>query len=156
MKIELWSIGKKNESIFADAIAEFNKRIQRYYKCELITISSKAHAKASIVETKLAEAQQIEALLQEHDFLICLDENGAQLTTVELAAQFEKWLLSGAKRIIFLIGGAYGIHPQLLAKAKFQLGLGKLTFPHQLVRLIITEQLYRVCTVLNNENYHHQ
>lgn len=156
MKIELWSIGKKNDAIFTMAIDEFSNRIQRYYKFELVVLASKAHAKASIKDTLAAEAIQITNLLQSTDLLVCLDENGKQLDTIAFSEQFQQWLMLPYKRIIFLIGGAYGIDSSLKKAAYFRLGLSALTFPHQLVRLIFTEQFYRICTVLNNENYHHE
>jgi 23S rRNA (pseudouridine1915-N3)-methyltransferase len=156
MKLELWSIGKKNDAIFSASIDEFSKRIQRYYKFELVILSSKAHAKANIKDTLADEAVQIQSLLSPTDLLICLDENGIQLNTIQFSEQFQSWLMLPYKKIVFLIGSAYGIDSSLKKNAHYRLGLSALTFPHQLVRLVFTEQLYRVCTVLNNEHYHHE
>jgi 23S rRNA (pseudouridine1915-N3)-methyltransferase len=156
MKLEIWSIGKANDAMIDKGITEFIKRINRYYTCELKTFASKAPVTAPLDPYLNAEMLQIQDLLQSSDLLIVLDDKAKQLTTLQLSTQFEKWLSLGKKRIIFLIGGAYGIHKELKKTAHAQLSLSALTFPHQLVRLILCEQLYRVCTVLRGENYHHE
>ncbi|MFM2385251.1 MAG: hypothetical protein RL660_8 [Bacteroidota bacterium] len=156
MKIEVWSIGSANEAIFDKAISEYAKRINRYYSFELKCIASKANANAPLEQYLLAEKQQIEHLLQANDLFFVLDDKAKQATTLQLAKQMDNWLSLGKKRIIFLIGGAYGVHSSLKQQAHQCLSLSLLTFPHQLVRLIVCEQLYRVCTVLRGEKYHHE
>jgi 23S rRNA (pseudouridine1915-N3)-methyltransferase len=156
MKIEVISIGKPNDKIYAAAIDEFSKRINRYHAFELIALNSKAKPTASMEQQLQAEMQQVENLLQSTDLLIVLDDKGKSLSTLKLATEFERMLASSKKRIILLIGGAYGIHPVLKQKAELCLSLSALTFPHQLVRLILAEQLYRVFSVHKGEKYHHE
>jgi 23S rRNA (pseudouridine1915-N3)-methyltransferase len=155
MKIELISIGKENEKMYAAAIEEFAKRINRYQKFTIKNIASKAIATSPIAQQLTTEGLQIENALTDDDILIVLDDKGKTLTTTAFASQLDKWQQSPGKRIVFLIGGAYGISNHIKAKANYSLSLSAFTFPHQLVRLLFTEQLYRAYTVLNNENYHH-
>jgi 23S rRNA (pseudouridine1915-N3)-methyltransferase len=156
MKIEVLSIGKPNDKIYSAAIDEYAKRINRYHTFELTTIASKAKPTASFEQILQAEMQQIETFLQATDLLIVLDDKGKSHNTMKLAQEFERLLSSSKKRIVLLIGGAYGVHPTLKTKADMCLSLSALTFPHQLVRLIIVEQLYRVCSIHKGEKYHHE
>jgi 23S rRNA (pseudouridine1915-N3)-methyltransferase len=156
MKIELLSIGKENEKMYAAAIDEFCKRINRYQKFTIKNIASKAIPTSPIAQQLTTEGLQIENALQDDDILIILDDKGKTLDTIQFANSIEKWQQLPGKRIVFLIGGAYGISDHVKQKAKYSLSLSAFTFPHQLVRLIFAEQLYRAFTVLNNENYHHQ
>ena len=94
--------------------------------------------------------------LKDDDFLVALDEHGKSLTSEGLSNLLAQRADSGTKRLVFLIGGAYGLDSAVLEKAKFQWSLSSLTFPHQLVRLLLAEQLYRACTILRNEKYHHR
>jgi len=93
--------------------------------------------------------------IQAGDLVIALDENGKQWNSVELANFIQQRANERAKNIIFLIGGAYGLHKTILEKCKYRWSLSKLVFPHQLVRLILAEQVYRACTIIRNEKYHH-
>jgi 23S rRNA (pseudouridine1915-N3)-methyltransferase len=156
MKIELWSIGKGNEKMYASAIDEFAKRINRYNNFEIKCISSKASVSAPIAKQLSEEAKQIHSLLQDGDRLVILDDKGIHGTTKELSNILQRQLNVSAKRLIFLIGGSYGIDDSIKQIADEKISLSKLTFPHQLVRLIFCEQLYRCFTVLKNENYHHE
>jgi 23S rRNA (pseudouridine1915-N3)-methyltransferase len=155
MKIELWSLGKPNDKMFAIGIEEFSKRIGKYNSFEVKAIASKANTKLPIPQFIQAESEQIEAMLLKDDLFVILDENSKELNSVQLAKQLQTWLNTSNKRLVFFIGGAYGISDNLKARAHFKLSLSVLTFPHQLVRLIFTEQLYRAFTILNNEQYHH-
>ena len=101
------------------------------------------------------EADVILSQLQKEDYLIALDENGKQLRSEGLAAMIQSRANDSQKQIIFLIGGAYGLDETVLRRANFTWSLSQLTFPHQLVRLILAEQVYRACTILRNEKYHH-
>jgi 23S rRNA (pseudouridine1915-N3)-methyltransferase len=156
MKIELWSIGKPNDKIFDAAIKEFEKRINKYNKFNLITISSKATTTAPVSQILKQEGAQILSLINEQDFLVILDDKQEQFTTQNFAQAVQKWTNTSYKRIVFLIGGAYGISDEVKKIAHAKMSLSKLTFPHQLVRLIFCEQLYRAYSVLNNEQYHHE
>ena len=157
MKIQLWSIGKEHDPYIRDGIAVFQKRLQHYVDFEVRLIPTvKQAASLSIPELKKQEARIIMEMLQPTDFLLALDENGKMMTTVQFADFLQQRNNAGTRQLIILIGGAFGIDQTLLQRAQLQMSLSPLTCPHQLVRLIFTEQLYRAYTVLNREKYHHQ
>lgn len=157
MKIQLWSIGKDNDPYIRDGIAIFQKRLQHYVDFELRLIPTvKQAASLSIPELKKQEARIISDMLQPQDFLVALDEHGKMMTTLQLADFLQQRTNAGTRQLVLLIGGAFGIDPSILQRAQWKLSLSSLTFPHQLVRLIMTEQLYRAYSVLHNEKYHHQ
>lgn len=157
MKIQLWSIGKDNDPYIRDGIAVFQKRLQHYVDFELRLIPTvKQAASLSIPELKKQEARIISDMLQPQDFLVALDEHGKMMTTLQLADFLQQRTNAGTRQLVLLIGGAFGIDPSILQRAQWKLSLSSLTFPHQLVRLIMTEQLYRAYSVLHNEKYHHQ
>ena len=156
MKIWCWSVGKSHDSYVKEGIELFTKRISHYYPVEWkIFPVAKNSASASEDEIKKTEAAAILNALQNDDVLIALDEFGKQWTSPELAEFIQRKANESAKNIIFLIGGAYGIHESVLKRSKHRWSLSKLVFPHQLVRLVLSEQLYRACTILRNEKYHH-
>lgn len=156
MKIYLWSVGKVNESYVKEGIELFTKRISHYYPVEWkIFPSAKNAASSSEEEIKKAEANAILNALQNDDVLVALDENGKQWNSIELAGFIQQKANESSKNIIFLIGGAYGLHENVLKKCACKWSLSKLVFPHQLVRLILAEQIYRACTIIRNEKYHH-
>jgi 23S rRNA (pseudouridine1915-N3)-methyltransferase len=103
---------------------------------------------------KKEEGKLILSKLQTDDYLVLLDENGKQLTSMELAQWTERRLASSGRRLVFLVGGAFGFAPEVYARAQEQLSLSKMTFSHQMVRLFFIEQLYRAMTILRNEPYH--
>ncbi|WP_298734995.1 23S rRNA (pseudouridine(1915)-N(3))-methyltransferase RlmH [uncultured Chitinophaga sp.] len=157
MKIQLWSIGKDNDPYIRDGIAVFQKRLQHYVDFELRLIPTvKQAASLSIPELKKQEARIINDMLQPQDYLVALDEHGKMMTTLQLADFLQQRTNAGTRQLVLLIGGAFGIDPSLLQRAQLKLSLSSLTFPHQLVRLIVTEQIYRAYSVLHNEKYHHQ
>lgn len=156
MKIQLWSIGKVNDANLNAAIEDYTKRIGRYFPVQWKIISPpKNAAGASEVELKKKEAEIVNGMLSREDNLIVLDEHGKSLSSVKLAGLLQQRANESAKQLIFLVGGAYGIDQSLVARAVFSWSLSELTFPHQLVRLILAEQLYRACTIIRNEKYHH-
>jgi 23S rRNA (pseudouridine1915-N3)-methyltransferase len=157
MKISLWAIGKNNEPYVKSGIDEFTKRISRYFPVEWTIIPVPKNAgMLSEMDLKKKEAETILQWLRPEDYLIALDEKGKQLSSEGLAQFLQTRSNESAKNIIFLIGGAFGLDNQVLSKAKFTWSLSSLTFPHQLVRLILAEQIYRACTILRNEKYHHK
>lgn len=157
MKIQLWSIGKDNDPYIRDGIAVFQKRLQHYVDFELRLIPTvKQAASLSIPELKKQEARIITDMLQPQDYLVALDEHGKTMTTLQLADFLQQRTNAGSRQLVLLIGGAFGLDPVILQRAQLKLSLSSLTFPHQLVRLIVTEQLYRAYSVLHNEKYHHQ
>lgn len=156
MKILFWSIGKPHDVHVKEGVADFSKRINNYFKQEWELIPPlKDASNFSEVELKKKEGEFILNKINKDDFLVALEERGKQITSEELASLLQSRANSGIKRLIFLIGGAYGLDPAVLQRANFQWSLSKLVFPHQLVRLILSEQVYRACTILRNEKYHH-
>lgn len=156
MKIQLWSIGKSHEKYVNMGIEDFTKRINNYFSCEWKIIPPVKNA-ASLSEDQLKkqEGKIIVDSLQSDDVLILLDERGKMLDSPVLAAQVQLYANQSSKRIIFLIGGAFGCDDTVFKRANFTWSLSKLVFPHMLVRLILSEQIYRACTILKGEKYHH-
>lgn len=156
MKIKLWSIGKVHEPYVKAGVELFTQRISHYFPVEWKLISSSKNTSAlSPNQSKKTEGESILELLEPGDVLVVLDEKGKQLSSVQLADYIGQKANESAKNIIFLIGGAYGLDEKILNRADLQWGLSKLVFPHQLVRLILAEQIYRACTIMRNEKYHH-
>ncbi len=156
MRMVLLSVGKPNETYVNEGITDFTNRINKYFKAEWQLIGApKNAASMSEQELKKTEAGLILQILQKDDFLILLDERGKSLNSPDLASFLQQRANESTKRIIFLIGGAFGVDPQIATRADYTWSLSKLVFPHMLVRLILTEQIYRACTILRNEKYHH-
>lgn len=156
MKIYFWSVGKAHDSYVKEGIELFTKRISHYYPVEWKIFPTAKNA-ASISEEEIKKTEAIAMLnaLQNEDIVIALDENGKQWNSPELANFIQQKANESAKNIIFLIGGAYGVHENVLKRSNHKWSLSKLVFPHQLVRLILAEQVYRACTIIRNEKYHH-
>lgn len=156
MKIQFWSVGKQHESYVQQGIDLFTKRLQHYFSTDWKLIPSpKNSAQLSVADLKKAEAQLILNGINKEDFLIALDERGKMLSNNKLAHLIQTAANQSSKSMIFLIGGAYGLDESVLTRANFKWSLSELVFPHQLVRLILAEQVYRSCTILKNEKYHH-
>lgn len=156
MKFQFVNIGKPHDEALKKAIEDFTKRINNYYSADWMIIPPVKNA-ASLPEAELKkqEGKIIVSKINKEDFLVLLDETGKQLTSVELSNFIEQKINSGIKSIIFLIGGAFGVSEEIKQRANFTWSLSKLVFPHMLVRLILAEQVYRACTILRNEKYHH-
>jgi 23S rRNA (pseudouridine1915-N3)-methyltransferase len=155
MKIECWAIGKPNESYIAEGVKDFTQRIGNYFPVEWRLFNVKKAGALSQQKLKQEESGLIIAALKPDDWLVSLDENGKSLNSRGLAGFIQDRGNEGVKKLIFLIGGAYGIDDPVLKKSKFIWALSALTFPHQLVRLILAEQIYRACSIGRNEKYHH-
>lgn len=156
MKIHFWSVGKAHEAYVKAGIELFTKRLGHYYPSEWQIIPMPKNAGSlNAIELKKKEGESILALLQKEDFLILLDERGKQLNSQDLALLIQSKADASTKKMIFLIGGAYGVSEELKQRANYTWALSKLVFPHQLVRLILAEQVYRACTISRNEKYHH-
>lgn len=154
MKLQLWSIGKEHEAYVKPGVEDFTRRISRYYPVEwLIIPPPKAAANPAIQKKK--EAGTVLAQLSKTDYLIALDERGRQMSSEGLAQFIQDRANDSNKQLIFLIGGAYGLDETVLTRADNRWSLSQLTLPHQLVRLLLAEQIYRACTILRNEKYHH-
>ncbi len=156
MKISFWSIGKANEPYIKQGVEEFTKRIGRYFKAgwNIIPVPKNA-ATLSEIDLKKREGETILNWLSKDDYLIVLDEKGKQINSVGLANFIQARANESTKHLVFLIGGAYGIDEEVMKRADYKWSLSQLVFPHQLVRLILAEQVYRACTILRNEKYHH-
>lgn len=157
MKISFWSIGKSHDPLVKAGVEDFTKRISRYFKIEWSIIPVPKNANTlSENDLKKKEAESVLHSLQKEDFLVVLDEYGKQLSSKALSTFIQTRANESTKHIIFLIGGAFGLDESLLKRSNFKWSLSELTFPHQLVRLILAEQVYRACTILKNEKYHHE
>jgi len=157
MKIFLLVIGKTDETYLQKGIDIFLKRIPHYISFEMKVIPDLKNSKNLSEELqKEKEGELIIQQLAPSDELILLDENGTETSSVEFARFLEKRMISGIKRLVFVIGGPYGFSATIYSRANGKLSLSKMTFSHQMVRLIFTEQLYRAMTILKGEPYHHQ
>ena len=156
MKIQFWSTGKSHESYVKEGAELFTKRISNYFPVDWkILPPPKNSASLTELELKEKEGELILSQLKKDDFLIVLDERGKQFSSEELAAFIQQRANESQKNLIFLIGGAYGVSSDILQRAQLKWSLSKLVFPHQLVRLILSEQIYRACSIIRNEKYHH-
>jgi 23S rRNA (pseudouridine1915-N3)-methyltransferase len=156
MKIQLWSIGKQHEVYIKDGVTDFTSRINKYFSAEWLVIAPPKNAAAlNEPALKKAEADIILQQLNNDDFLVLLDERGKQFTSPQLANFLQQRANESSKRVIFLIGGAFGVDEPVFKRANHCWSLSNLVFPHMLVRLILAEQVYRACTILRNEKYHH-
>lgn len=155
--MQFWAIGKNHEPYVRAGVDEFTGRIEKYFKAEWNIIPVPKNAgMLSEMDLKKKEGETILQWLDKDDYLIALDERGKQLTSQKLADFLQARANESTRRLIFLIGGAYGLDEAVLKRARYKWSLSELTFPHQLVRLILAEQVYRACTILKNEKYHHQ
>jgi 23S rRNA (pseudouridine1915-N3)-methyltransferase len=157
MKLSFWSIGKAHDQLLKAGIDEFTSRANRYFPVQWQIIPPVKHnASLSESELKKKEAQVVLSMLTKDDFLVALDEYGKEWNSKQLADFIQLRANESTRQVIFLIGGAYGLDDSILKTAKVRWSLSSLTFPHHLVRLILAEQVYRACTILRNENYHHE
>ena len=156
MKLQLWSIGKAHEAYVKEGVELFTKRISHYYPVEWNIIPiPKNSATLSDSDLKKKEGEVILGALQKDDYLVLLDERGKLVKSEELAGYIQQRANDGTKKMVFLIGGAYGVSDEVTRRANYKWSLSPLVFPHQLVRLILAEQIYRACTINKNEKYHH-
>lgn len=156
MRISLWAIGKNHEAYIKEGADTFTKRLNHYFKTEWALLPvPKQSAMLSEMDIRKKEAALLLDWIKPEDYLVLLDEKGKEFSSPELANFLQKRANEGNKKIVFLIGGAYGVDPIIKKRANFMWSLSKLVFPHQLVRLILAEQLYRAATILKNEKYHH-
>ncbi|TRZ83553.1 MAG: 23S rRNA (pseudouridine(1915)-N(3))-methyltransferase RlmH [Sediminibacterium sp.] len=154
MKIAFISVGKAHEPYIKEGVLNFTQRISHYYPIDWQLIApAKATEPAQI---KKVEAVSILKALQSTDILILLDETGKMLSSPGLAKLIQQKANQSTQKIVFLIGGAYGVAEEIKKRAQFTWSLSELVFPHMLVRLILAEQVYRACSILANEKYHHQ
>ena len=157
MKISLWTIGKPHDNYIKEGVTEFTKRISKYFTVEWTIIPVPKNAgMLSEMDLKKKEGEIILQWLKPGDYLVALDEHGQQFSSEGLSNFIQQRASASTKNLVFLIGGAFGLDEKILNTAKLHWSLSQLTFPHQLVRLILAEQIYRACTILQNEKYHHK
>lgn len=138
-------------------VAMYTKRLNHYVRFAITTIADVRNTKKlSEAEQKRLEGEAILKLITDSDHLMLLDEHGAEYRSIEFADMLQRRMLSGTKRLVFLIGGPYGFSDAVYQRANSKISLSKMTFSHQIVRAIFTEQLYRAFTILKNEPYHHE
>ncbi|MDO9341841.1 MAG: 23S rRNA (pseudouridine(1915)-N(3))-methyltransferase RlmH [Bacteroidales bacterium] len=157
MKIALLQTGKSTDKNISEAVDLYSSRIKKYSVFEIITLPEiKNTRNMSVQEQKIKEGKKIIHSISVDDYVILLDERGKELRTVEFSGWVEKLFILPKKRILFVIGGPWGFSDEVYSSADFMLSLSKMTFPHQLVRLLFLEQLYRVFTIMKGEPYHHE
>ena len=156
MKTLLILVGKTNDKHFAAGINDYVERIGHYMPFDVVTIPELRNTKNLTEEQqKTVERELILKQLQPSDTVVLLDEHGRELRSVEFARWMEQ-KRNTARRLVFVIGGPYGFSPAVYARANEQVSLSKMTFSHQMVRLVFTEQVYRACTIIKGEPYHHE
>lgn len=157
MKILLVQIEKTTEKYLNEGIGIYTERLKNYVSFQTETIvMPKSVRQKPFDEQKKAEALEIDKLLETSDYVVCLDEHGKQFSSVQFADFLNKRMISGCKRVVFIIGGPFGIDKSILSKAQYTLSLSEMTFSHQMIRLFFVEQLYRGFSILKNEKYHHE
>lgn len=156
MKTELIQVGRTVSKHFQAAIDDYTVRIGHYMPFSVTTIPELRNTKnLTEQQQKQAEGELIMKQLQQQDTVVLLDEHGVEMRSVDFAAWLERKRLS-ARRLVFVIGGPYGFAPALYERADEKISLSRLTFSHQMVRLVFAEQLYRACTIIKGEPYHHE
>jgi len=156
MQLEIWTIGKDNQSFIEEGVNHYFRKIKPYNSIELVVLQPpKKVAGTDVERMRQAEEELVLKKIQPHHYLVVLDERGKLLSSDQWAQQFQQMMNMGTKTLVLLIGGAYGVSDQVKKLAKQTWSLSPLVFPHQLVRLIVAEQVYRAFSILNNSPYHH-
>lgn len=156
MKTELILIGKTNDKHFQAGIDDYTSRIGHYMPFTITVIPELKNTKAlSEAQQKEREGEMVLAKLQSSDHVVLLDEHGKEFRSVEFARWIEQKNAS-VRRLVFVIGGPYGFSDVMYQRANEKISLSKMTFSHQMVRLVFTEQIYRACTIIKGEPYHHE
>ncbi|HEV8284395.1 MAG TPA: 23S rRNA (pseudouridine(1915)-N(3))-methyltransferase RlmH [Chitinophagaceae bacterium] len=157
MKIQFWSIGKNHDPYVKQGIEDFTHRISKYFLVEWNILPVPKNAgMMSEMDLKKKEGETILDWLKKDSYLVALDEGGKEMSSEKLGEFIQARANESIKTLVFLIGGAFGLDETVLQKANYRWSLSQLTFPHQLVRLILVEQVYRACTIIRNEKYHHK
>jgi 23S rRNA (pseudouridine1915-N3)-methyltransferase len=158
MKITIIAVGKIKEKYFTGAIEEYAKRLSRYCKLELVEVADEktpdGASEALELQIKEKEGERILQKIPDNAFVAALAIEGRMLDSEELADQMERWNVGGISHMIFVIGGSLGLAPSVLKRADYKLSFSKMTFPHQLMRVILLEQIYRSFRIRNHEPYH--
>lgn len=157
MEIELLTIGKTSIRFVEDGIAEYIRRLKHYIPYSIKSLPDVKNAsKMDQAKQKDAEGEKILDVISNSDFVVLLDERGKQYSSIEFSVFLEKQMISGRRKVIFVVGGPYGFSKPVYDRADSLLSLSKMTFNHEMVRLFFTEQIYRAMTILRGEPYHHE
>lgn len=157
MKVSLLLVGKTVNKHFVELIDEYAGRVKHYIGFEIVTIPELKNTKnLSVDQQKQMEGELILKQLQPGDHVVLLDEHGKEFRSIEFSKYMEQKMLSVNKRLVFVIGGPYGFSQDVYGKANEKISLSKMTFSHQMIRLIFVEQLYRAMTIMKGEPYHHE
>ena len=158
MKITLVTVGKIKEKFFEDAIKEYSKRLSRYCKLEILQVADEKtpEGASEVVELQIKEkeGQRILSLIRDDAYVIALAIEGKMLDSEELAERIEKLGVRGISQIVFVIGGSLGLSAQVMKRADYALSFSRMTFPHQLMRVVLLEQIYRSYRIMNHQPYH--
>ena len=158
MNIDIICVGKIKEKYLNDAIAEYSKRLSRYCSLNILEVSDEKtveNASDSVNEKiKLAEGERIIKYIKKDALVVSLEIDGKMLSSTEMADKIAKWGVDGYSDIQFIIGGSIGLHDSIISRANYHMSFSKMTFPHQLMRVILLEQIYRSFRIINNEPYH--
>jgi len=155
MKIEFFFIGKTTEPFLKSGVDEYLKRLKHYIPVTEIIIEPSRFSKTDARKAIRDESERMLKKVKPADLVVVLDERGKSMGSEELAAWLEKHQQSGIQKIIFITGGAYGFSDEVRQRANLLLSFSKFTFTHQMIRLLLAEQVYRAMTILKNEKYHH-
>ena len=157
MKITLVTVGKIKEKFFEDAIKEYSKRLSRYCKLEILQVADEKTPEGASetveLQIKEKEGQRILSLIRDDAYVIALAIEGKMLDSEELAERIEKLGVSGISQIVFVIGGSLGLSAQVMKRADYALSFSRMTFPHQLMRVVLLEQIYRSYRIMNHQPY---
>ena len=157
MKLQFVVIGKTLDKYLDALIQEYAGRVKHYLPFEMEVIPELKNTKSlSFEQQKQREAELLQKTFREGDYVVLLDENGREFTSVEFANYLQQKQSVAARRLVFVVGGPYGFAPEIYALAKEKISLSRMTFSHQMVRLFFVEQLYRGLTILRGEPYHHE
>ena len=156
MKITLVVIGKTDDKFITEGLKKYQNRLKHYISFEYIELPDvKKNKNLSQEQQKKMEGMSLLNIIKPGDYVVLLDEKGKTFSSREFASYTEKRMIAGTKRMLFIIGGPYGFSEEIYKMANDKVSLSKMTFSHQLVRLIFFEQIYRAMTILKNEPYHH-
>ena len=158
MKVTIVCVGKLKEKYWKDAIAEYSKRLSRYMKLDIIELADEkapeTMSPAQEAEVKDKEGQRILKNVKDDAFVVALAVEGKQLSSEELADFMAKKGVSGVSHMVFIIGGSLGLSPAVMQRADYALSFSKMTFPHQMMRVVLLEQIYRGYQILEGSRYH--
>ena len=157
MRITLLTVGKTDIKWVAEGLEVYASRLRHYIPFEIKEIPELKNASSrSRDQIRTAEGKLILKNLRDSDELVLLDEHGKELRSIEFASMLERRMTTDSRDLVFAIGGAYGFSPEVYQRANSKISLSKMTFSHQMVRTIFVEQLYRACTIIKGEAYHHE